>query len=249
MRETKRLEIPSFTQYSKIILILLLSSVSISSTRASISQGIEIIMDGVITTGEYTHNQIVSDGDYILYWRNIGNEIYFGIEGKTNGWVALGFNPTFMMLGADMYFGWVNGNGSVEMVDAYATGPTGPHPPDIDLGGSNNILNYNGTESGQITSLEFKRLLTTSDTSYDNPIPASGSIKVIWAMGASDSFDAPHVKRGSIQWGLATASSFNADFSQPLILAISLILSLSGLLIFVDSKGRPKNKENEGKGD
>lgn len=250
MRETTKLKIPSFTEYSKIIVILLLSSVSISSSGASISQGIEIILDGVITSGEYTHNHTVSDGDYLLYWRNIDNEIYFGIEGKTNGWVAIGINPTFMMLDADMYFGWVNSNGTVEIVDAIATGLTGPHPADVDEGGTDDILQYNGSETGQTTTIEFKRLLTTADTGHDNPIPTTGTIKIIWALGSSDSFDAPHTKRGSIQWGLEGVSSSNADFSQPMILTISLIISLSGLLIFVDSKGRLTLTEKwEAKGD
>ncbi|MHA2248019.1 MAG: DOMON domain-containing protein [Candidatus Hodarchaeales archaeon] len=250
MREQLTVNIQRITIYSKILLVFLFCSVPISSSRANITQGVDIVIDGTITTGEYIHTQIVSDGDYILYWRRISNEIFFGIEGKTNGWVAIGINPTFMMLDADMYFGWVNSNGTVEVVDAIATGLTGPHPADVDEGGTDDILQYNGSETGQITTIEFKRLLTTADTVHDNSIPTTGTIKVIWALGAFDSFDAPHVKRGSFQWGLESAISSNADFSQPMILTISLIISLSGLLIFVDSKGRSTPTEiREAKGD
>jgi hypothetical protein len=233
----------------KIILIFLLISIPISTSRAIITQGANNIIDGTITSGEYAYSQILSDGDFILHWKHVSNEIYFALEGKTTGWVAIGIKPSFMMLDADMYFGWVYSNGSVAMVDAHATGPTGPHPPDTELGGTNDILEYNGSENDQTTIIEFKRLLTTPDSSNDNSLPLSGTIKIIWALGTSDSFDAPHVKRGSLQWGLEGSSSFNADFSQPFLLGISLLLTLAGLLIFVDSKGRPNIKDQTQKGE
>ncbi|MHA2173963.1 MAG: DOMON domain-containing protein [Candidatus Hodarchaeales archaeon] len=209
----------------------------------------DIDLDGVITDNEYSYSQILSEGDFILYWKAIGNEIYFAMEGGTTGWIALGINPSFMMLGADMVFGWVLSNGSVEIVDAYATGPTGPHPADIDLGGSDDILDYNGSEVDQKTIIEFKRLLITPDTDYDNSIPVEGSVKFLWALGTSDLFDAQHAKRGSLQWSLEGASSFKADFSQPFILGFSLFITSSGLLIFVDSQGREKSLKKSEKGD
>jgi hypothetical protein len=139
-------------------------------------------------------------------------------------------------------------NSSVVVIDAYATGPTGPHPADIDLGGTNDVIAYNGSENGQTTTIELSRLLVTSDSDYDNPFPQTGNIKMIWALGASDSFDAPHVKRGSLQWNLEGGSAFNADFIQPIILALSLFLTLSGLLIFVDGKirGSQENSKESG---
>ncbi|MHA1206696.1 MAG: DOMON domain-containing protein [Candidatus Hodarchaeales archaeon] len=231
-------------------LILLLANFQvIYLTHAVPDQGVPILIDGVITSGEYSYTQILSDGDFILHWRTEGTTISFGIEGNTNGWVTIGINPSFMMLDADMYFGWVTSNGSVVVIDAYATGPTGPHPADIDLGGTNDVLAYNGSENEQTTIIEFSRLLVTTDSAYDNSLPQTGSIKMIWAIGASDSFDAPHVKRGSLQWNLEGASSFNADFIQPIILAFSLFITLSGLVIFVDSKSRATRKDKETKGE
>ncbi len=230
---------------TKIIFLALLASIPISVIRANFVQETDIVIDGLITIGEYTYQQVLSDGDFILNWKQVSNEIYFALEGKTTGWLAIGINPSFMMLNADMYFGWVYPNGSVAMVDAYAIGPTGPHPTDTEQGGTNDILQYNGSENEQTTIIEFKRLLTTPDSSYDNSLPLSGTVKIIWALGASDSFDAPHVKRGSLQWGLEGSSSFNADFSQPFLLGFSLLLTLAGLLIFVDSKKRHPKKQRK----
>ncbi len=139
-----------------------------------------------------------------------------------------------------MIFGWVLSNGSVNVVDAYATGPTGPHPPDTELGGFNDILDYNGSEDDQKTIIEFKRLMITSDSDFDNSIPIEGSVKFLWALGSSDSFNAPHTRRGSLQWNLEGGSSFKADFSQPFILGFSIFITSIGLLIFVDSSGREK---------
>ena len=233
-----------FVGFITSLLLLIVNSQLIYSISANPNQGVPIILDGVISTGEYSYTQILSDGDFILHWRVESNTITFGIEGQTNGWVSIGINPSFMMQGADMYFGWVNSNGSVVVKDAYATGPTGPHPVDTDLGGYDDVLAYNGSESGQTTIIEFTRLLVTTDSGYDNPLPQTGDVKMIWALGASDSFDAPHTKRGSMQWNLEGASSFNADFTQPIILGLSLFVTLSGLLIFVDGKIRA-SKGNE----
>jgi hypothetical protein len=218
-------------------------------TYATPIQGVPIVIDGIITTGEYTYTQIINEGDFVLHWRVDGSKITFGIEGKTNGWVSLGINPSFMMLDADMYFGWVNSSSGVTVIDAYATGPTGPHPADIDLGGTNDVLAYNGSESGQTTVIEFTRSLVTPDSDYDNSIPQTGDVKMIWALGASDSFEAAHVKRGSLQWNFEGASIFNADFVQPIILGLSLFITLSGLVIFVDSKSRSVRKKKEPKGE
>ncbi|MHA1932870.1 MAG: DOMON domain-containing protein, partial [Promethearchaeota archaeon] len=212
--------------FISFLFLLIANSQIIHTISANPNQGVPVIIDGVISTGEYSYTQSVSEGEFILHWRTENNIISFGIEGKTNGWVSLGISPSFMMLDADMYFGYVNSTGSVFVIDAYATGPTGPHPADIDEGGTNDIIASNGSESGEITTIEFSRSLVTTDSAYDNPIPQTGNIKMIWALGASDSFDAAHVKRGSLQWNLEGATAFNADFIQPIILGLSLFLTL-----------------------
>ncbi len=223
------------------IFILAVSLVGISSitgTSTFYSQTQMNVLDGIISDSEYDFNATFSNGDYILFWRNVGEEVYFGMVGKTTGWITIGIDPSVMMLEADMYFGWVT-NTTPHMIDAYATGLTGPHPPDQEQGGTDDILAYNGTEIDGTTVIEFKRLLTTGDEK-DKSLPKNATIKVIWAMGSSDLFDAPHLKnKGAAYLNLAEGVvNLGVDFTQPLILGISLFIGLIGLLIYVDSQGR-----------
>jgi hypothetical protein len=102
------------------------------------------------------------------------------------------------MQDADILYGWVEANGTVILYDAFSLNPTGAnHPQDTTLGGTNDILSYNGSETATSTTVEFTRLLTTSDSSNDNDIPASGDVDIIWAYGADDSFSSYHSARGS----------------------------------------------------
>ncbi|MFX0091729.1 MAG: DOMON domain-containing protein [Candidatus Hodarchaeota archaeon] len=203
------------------------------------------IVDGVISDGEYQFELTLGEGDFSLYWRNITDEIYFGIEGQTTGWVALGIDPIVMMENADMIMGFVTNEGQVEILDAYSTGLTGPHPPDIELGGTNDILEYNGTENNGVTTIEVKRKLTTNDQ-YDKPVPSDRDIKIIWALSIYDDFDRPHIKRGSGIFSFeGVSASYRVDFFPYLVLGTSLFIALFGLLFFVDSTGRKRQEQEQ----
>ena len=76
----------------------------------------------------------------------------------------------------------------------YSTGNFGPHSLDTKLGGTDNILDYNGKEEGGVTTIEFKRQLNTEDE-YDILI-SKGINKIIWAYGSSDGLAIKHTMRG-----------------------------------------------------
>lgn len=227
-----------------LILALLLSVYSLpTGVLGNHSQGGENTLDGIISDGEYDHFYQISE-DYSLYWEVNGSEIYIAIRGKTTGWVSLGIDPSFAMQDADMIFGWVNSTGAFA-IDTFSIGQFGPHPPDLDLGGTNDILEFNGSEMDEITTFEFRRLLTTGDD-YDKSIPNTGKVKMLWALGSSDTYTSTHIKKGSFQFFLTGINIYRADFVSPVILGISLSLSLLGLMIFVDSFGRQhQNIENK----
>ena len=157
----------------------------------SIKQAPEI--DGVINLGEYNSTKSFSGGNYELYWELISDtSISFGITAKTTGWVAIGFDPTTQMLDADIVFAWVDGNGSVIIIDAISLVPTGSnHPADTDRSGTDDIIESDGSENATHTTVEFSRLLSTGD-SNDNDIPINGELDIIWAYGSSDSFSEYH---------------------------------------------------------
>ncbi|MHA2238726.1 MAG: DOMON domain-containing protein [Candidatus Hodarchaeales archaeon] len=186
---------------SKYILLVLLFGVGVAFSPAYNSGfGLTLhitqapTIDGVISPGEYSSSTSLGIGDYLLHWEVIdGTTIYFGIIGKTTGWVAIGFDPDSQMLNADIIFAWVESNGTVVFFDAFSRNQVGPdHPSDTDIGGTFDLLSYNATENATTTSIEFSRLLSTGDTGFDKPIPTTGSINIIWALGSTDSFSQYH---------------------------------------------------------
>jgi len=70
----------------------------------------------------------------------------------------------------------------------------GPHPPDTELGVTNDILEFGGSEEDGFTTIEFKRALDTGDD-HDNPL-SKGVNKIIWSYGSSDSPTLKHFNRG-----------------------------------------------------
>jgi hypothetical protein len=154
-------------------------------------------LDGVINPGEYDFTATFGGGNFKLHWKIDADTILMAMEGKTSGWVTIGFDPETRMQGADMVFGWVTSTDNVRVVDAYATGPTGPHPKDTDQGGTSDVLCFGGSESGGKTIIEFKRLLSTDDKKRDKPIPTNGELTIIWALGPDDDFDSQHSERGA----------------------------------------------------
>jgi hypothetical protein len=148
-------------------------------------------IDGIKSPGEYVSGNTY--GDFEIDWRVDAEFIYIFMQAKTGGFVAMGIQPQTTMLNADIILGFVQG-GAARVEDTFSTGPTGPHPPDKELGGSNDILEFAGLEQGGVTSIEFKRRLDTGDN-YDLPLQP-GANKIIWAFGSGDSLDSRHVVRG-----------------------------------------------------
>lgn len=105
----------------------------------------------------------------------------------------MALQPGEKMKNADIFIGFVK-DGKAEMYDSFSTGTFGPHPTDIKLGGTNDILEFGGTERDDYTILELKRALKTPDK-YDLEIQ-KGSNKIIWSYGNSDSQDIKHRVRG-----------------------------------------------------
>jgi hypothetical protein len=147
--------------------------------------------DGVISSGEYTNTSTYSD--YELNWKSDEKYVYIGLTVKTNGWVAVGIQPGFMMNNADIVLGDVS-DGKVTVDDQYSTGNFGPHVSDEQLGGTNDILEFGGKEVGEYTTIEFKRALDTGDK-YDHPL-MKGVNKIIWAYGSDDQVTVKHFNRG-----------------------------------------------------
>ena len=147
--------------------------------------------DGLISDGEYSgHNTY---GDYDIHWATDADHIYVAMQAKTEGWVSMAVQPGSRMKDADMVFGFVKDEEPV-VLDLFSTGDFGPHPPDTELGGTNDILESSGMEQDGVTTIEFKRKLSTGDD-YDHEIDRS-TTRIIWAYGLADELTASHSSRG-----------------------------------------------------
>lgn len=151
--------------------------------------------DGIVSENEYKNSKELGNGKITVFWTNDEDYIYMAVKGQTSGWISIGFEPTQAMKNADMIFGWVSG-GTSTVLDLYSTGAFGPHPPDQDLGGTNDLIESGGNETSGMTLIEFKRKLNTGDK-YDKPFKKGLTINLIWGVGSSDSLNSPHTSRGS----------------------------------------------------
>jgi len=214
-----------------IIVLLSVPGLVLTSQGTFTQDNFSVEIDGEITQGEY-QNKIQLGDQFDLSW-SIDNEIiFFGIIAETNGWLAIGFEPSTLMNNADMIFSWVESNGSTITLDCYSTGKYGPHPPDIDLGGTNDILESNGSETIK-TTIEFSRKLKTGDI-FDKEILLNQSMNVIWAFGDTDDFLDKHSSIGSVVIDFARGESIvNLPFwfYHALLIALGFLMILSGILI------------------
>jgi len=147
--------------------------------------------DGVISDKEYSNN--VHYGNFELYWSNDDQYIYIGIKVQTLGWLAFGIQPGLKMKDADMIVGFVQER-KVYIFDHFSTGDFGPHNEDTELGGTNDIFEYGGSEDEGFTTIEFMRELDTGD-GWDIPL-TKGPNKIIWAFGTNDGSGFKHTTRG-----------------------------------------------------
>jgi outer membrane protein assembly factor BamB len=146
--------------------------------------------DGVISEGEYSRSLSLSGGNLVVHWSNDDETLQMGLEGRAEGFVAIGFEPTQGMRDADMIMGWVS-RGKATVLDLYSTGIYGPHPPDEELGGTDDILDYGGAEAGGWTVIEFERKMDTGDR-FDKPFRPGETVNIIWSISSTDSLDIRH---------------------------------------------------------
>jgi hypothetical protein len=153
------------------------------------------VFDGVISEGEYS-GQLVF-GPIAVFWANDDTYLYLAAEAQTQGWLGIGLDPDRQMQGAD--FTIAAFDGEPKIWDAWGQGTTGAtHPPDTELGGSMDILEWAAVQDGPFFRFEALRLLNSGDP-YDKPLEPGQTYDIIVGVGTSAAFDAPHAYRGQGQ--------------------------------------------------
>ena len=155
------------------------------------SQSVPWNSDGIISENEYSALQQI--GDLQVFTRLEGDYTCLAIRAQNTGYIALGIGPENGMMGADVIMCTLNGD-QVEVTDAFATGPTGPHPADLAQGGTSDIISPSGSLKDGWLTCELKRKLSTGDSRDKNLVP--GDNLVIWATGSSANITVRHKARG-----------------------------------------------------
>ncbi len=121
-------------------------------------------------------------------WKITGSNIEIGLKARTSGWVAVAFDPTTLMKGANFIIGYVK-DGKVFVADQFGNQLTN-HAADTTLGGQDNVTNVSGKEENGVTEIHFTIPLNSGDQ-YDKPL-AAGKHVVLLAHGDGDDFETPH---------------------------------------------------------
>lgn len=155
------------------------------------AQPITWASDGIASDNEYTQFQQI--GNLQVFSRLDEDAVCIALRAQTAGYIAMGIRPENKMQGADMIICALSGN-RASISDQYSTGTFGPHTPDTQLGGTNDIISPSGSMQNGWATFEFKRKLATSD-SRDKEL-SIGDNQVIWSMGSSNDITIHHNNRG-----------------------------------------------------
>jgi hypothetical protein len=147
--------------------------------------------DGIISENEYKELQQI--GSIEVFTRLEGDYVCLAMRSQNTGYIALGIGAEIGMMGADVIICTFNVDQAV-VTDEFSTGPTGPHAPDVTLGGADNITDFSGSMRDGWLSFELKRKLSTGDSRDKDLLP--GDNPVIWATGDSADITVRHKTRG-----------------------------------------------------
>lgn len=152
------------------------------------------VIDGVVGIDEYEHTILDSSTGITVSWTNTEDKLFVALDSPGSGWVSIGFDPDTAMKGANFIFGYVTTEGTFAR-DEYGTGLFS-HGPDTSSGGSDDIIEYAGSESGG-TVFEFSIPLDSGD-SQDKQLNSGSSYSCLLAYSGSDNFTTKHSNRGAV---------------------------------------------------
>ncbi|MBI9098383.1 MAG: DOMON domain-containing protein [Spirochaetaceae bacterium] len=137
----------------------------------------------------------IIDKEISFQWKVEGEDLLIRLSAPTEGWVAVGFNPSRVMKDADYKLAYVK-DGEVVMEDHFGTSLFG-HKEDTTLDGSNDFEVTEGKEEGGITSVIFSIPLNSGDEN-DTILAEGDEVKVLLAFGTRDNLSQKHKERTSV---------------------------------------------------
>jgi hypothetical protein len=147
------------------------------------------------SNGGSTH--LVTVDGISLEWQLHGDSLDVTVAAPTTGWVAVGFDPSYMMKDANFIIGYVR-EGKVHIRDDYGSEPTYHVADTTSAGGQDNVANKKGIEAEGRTSISFTIPLDSGD-SKDRVLVPGQTYTVLLAHGGNDAddFGPNHAKRVS----------------------------------------------------
>jgi predicted small lipoprotein YifL len=134
------------------------------------------------------HSEVSAEG-IRMSWSVKGEQISLTLQAPTEGWVAVGFNPSRMMKDANLIIGYVQ-DGEAYIRDDFGNWFTS-HDSDANLGGSDDVSEIEGSEQDGSTTISCSIPLDSGDQ-YDQPITPGEEMEIILAYGKKDDFTSIH---------------------------------------------------------
>ncbi|MBN2379417.1 PKD domain-containing protein [candidate division WOR-3 bacterium] len=145
----------------------------------------------VVEQDEY---QEITKEEITLKWKTYGDNLYVVLSAPTTGWVSVGLDPSAdNHKDANIIIGYVK-EGVPYIQDNYGTSQY-LHEADVELGGTDDVQSWMGTEIEGVTEISFSIPLDSGDP-YDKPLLPGETYKVILAHGpnGADDFTSKHVR-------------------------------------------------------
>jgi len=117
-----------------------------------------IIIDGSIGDGEYDYSEILDvTSSFIMHYSIVDDTIYMGMEASATGWISVGWGTeSTRMTDIDYIIGYVS-SGTAYVEDFIGITAT-THASDISQGGTEDTIDFEGSDDGSTTIIEFSRL-------------------------------------------------------------------------------------------
>ncbi len=164
-----------------------------TKSRFFILLSVLFVLSALAGAGEW---KSVSVSDFNLEWQVDGDMLNLKLSAPTEGWIAVGFDPSKAMKDANILIGYFE-NGSATVSDQFGNSVFS-HKEDEQLGGRSDVTNVSGSESDGVTRLAFTIPLDSGD-SADKPLREGQSYKVIFASHTRDRISMKHNRRTSVE--------------------------------------------------
>jgi len=131
------------------------------------------VVDGLVGEDEYVHEMRL--GGMRVLWANDAEFLRMALVAPGTGYVSVGFDPVDRKVGANYIIGYVDDTG-VTLRDHVGTRGN-LHQADTEVGGTDDIVEFAGTETDDETILEFVIPLDSGDP-RDRPLRPGGSYEI-----------------------------------------------------------------------